>query len=106
MACIGAPPASERGAYRSSRSRWLLNLGTGIALNGRETSRRQSHHEPVAYLSLRPEGSRRKPMDMNRFTEKAQEALVGSQSLATRLGHQQVEAEHLLHTMLDQEGGL
>jgi len=29
-------------------------------------------------------------MDMNRFTEKAQEALSGAQGKATRLSHQQV----------------
>jgi ATP-dependent Clp protease ATP-binding subunit ClpB len=45
-------------------------------------------------------------MDFNRFTEKAQEALSESQRLATRLGHQQVEAEHLLLAMLDQDQGL
>src|SRR5437879_2799503 len=45
-------------------------------------------------------------MDFNRFTEKAQEALAESQRLATRLGHQQVEAEHLLLAMLDQDQGL
>jgi len=33
-------------------------------------------------------------MDLNRFTEKAQEALAGSQQLAVRLGHQQVDVEH------------
>src|SRR5437879_11450876 len=58
--------------------------------------------------SLAPlrEHSRRTAMDFNRFTEKAQEALAESQRLATRLGHQQVEAEHLLLAMLDQDQGL
>jgi ATP-dependent Clp protease ATP-binding subunit ClpB len=45
-------------------------------------------------------------MDINRFTEKVQEALAGAQRLATRLNHQQIDAEHLLLAMLDQEGGL
>src|SRR4030095_13335495 len=45
-------------------------------------------------------------MDINRFTEKAQEAVRGSQTLATRYGNQQVEVEHLLHALLDQQGGL
>src|SRR5207245_6020968 len=45
-------------------------------------------------------------MDLNRFTEKAQEALAGSQQLAVRLGHQQVDVEHLLLSLLDQEQGL
>jgi len=45
-------------------------------------------------------------MDLNRFTEKAQEALAGAQRLATRFGQQQVDVEHLLLSMLDQEQGL
>src|SRR5262245_47802632 len=46
------------------------------------------------------------PMDINRFTEKAQEALAGAQRLAVRLGNQQVDVEHVLLAMLDQEQGL
>src|SRR5437773_3987611 len=45
-------------------------------------------------------------MDINRFTEKTQEALAAAQQLATRLNHQQVDVEHLLLAMLDQEQGL
>lgn len=45
-------------------------------------------------------------MDINRLTEKAQEALRAAQGEAIRLGHQQVDVEHLLLALLDQEGGL
>jgi ATP-dependent Clp protease ATP-binding subunit ClpB len=45
-------------------------------------------------------------MDINRFTEKAREALGSAQSLAIRNSHQQVDAEHLLTGMLEQERGL
>jgi ATP-dependent Clp protease ATP-binding subunit ClpB len=45
-------------------------------------------------------------MDINRLTEKAQEALRAAQSEATRQGHQQIDVEHLLVALLDQEGGL
>src|SRR5215475_1067124 len=45
-------------------------------------------------------------MDMNRFTEKAQEALSAAQSKAIRSSHQQVDVEHLLSTLLEQERGL
>src|SRR4051794_37167441 len=45
-------------------------------------------------------------MDLNRFTEKAQQALAGSQKLAARLNQQQIEPEHLLLSLLDQEKGL
>jgi len=45
-------------------------------------------------------------MDMNRFTEKSQEALQAAQRLAARLNHQQIDVEHLLLALLDQERGL
>ncbi|HHY72480.1 MAG TPA: ATP-dependent chaperone ClpB [Bacillus bacterium] len=45
-------------------------------------------------------------MDMNKMTEKTQEALVNSQSLAVRKGHQQVDVEHLLFSLLTQEDGI
>ncbi|HVO27698.1 MAG TPA: ATP-dependent chaperone ClpB [Candidatus Margulisiibacteriota bacterium] len=45
-------------------------------------------------------------MDINRFTEKSQEALRAAQSLATRRNHQGVDVEHLLLAMLQQAEGL
>ncbi len=45
-------------------------------------------------------------MDINRFTEKAQEALQEAQRLAMRGGQQHVEVEHLLAALLAQEPGL
>jgi ATP-dependent Clp protease ATP-binding subunit ClpB len=45
-------------------------------------------------------------VDPNRFTEKAQEAIAGAQRLATRFGQQQVDVEHLLLSLLDQDQGL
>jgi ATP-dependent Clp protease ATP-binding subunit ClpB len=45
-------------------------------------------------------------MDLNRFTEKAQEALNTAQSKAIRSSHQQVDVEHLLAALLEQEQGL
>jgi ATP-dependent Clp protease ATP-binding subunit ClpB len=45
-------------------------------------------------------------MDINRFTQKAQEALSAAQSKAARQGHQQVDVEHLLASLIEQEGGL
>ena len=45
-------------------------------------------------------------MDLNQFTEKARESLAGAQKLAARLNHQQVDAEHALLALLDQEKGL
>jgi ATP-dependent Clp protease ATP-binding subunit ClpB len=45
-------------------------------------------------------------MDINRFTEKAQEALSAAQGKAIRASHQQVDVEHLLSALLEQERGL
>jgi ATP-dependent Clp protease ATP-binding subunit ClpB len=45
-------------------------------------------------------------MDLNRFTEKMQEALRAAQAKAVRYGNQQVDVEHLLSALLEQEGGL
>jgi ATP-dependent Clp protease ATP-binding subunit ClpB len=45
-------------------------------------------------------------MDINRFTERVQEALHGAQTKAVRYSHQQIDVEHLMATMLEQERGL
>ena len=45
-------------------------------------------------------------MDFNRFTEKLQDAVREAQSIAIRNGNQQIDVEHLLIALLDQEGGL
>ena len=45
-------------------------------------------------------------MDINRFTEKAQEAVLAAQRRAMRGGQQQVDVEHLLVELLEQEPGL
>src|SRR6202453_3336917 len=45
-------------------------------------------------------------MDINRFTEKLQEAVRSAQTKAVRYGDQQIDVEHLLSTLLEQEGGL
>jgi ATP-dependent Clp protease ATP-binding subunit ClpB len=45
-------------------------------------------------------------MDVNRLTQKAQEALGSAHTTAARFGHQQVDVEHLLSALLEQEGGL
>jgi len=45
-------------------------------------------------------------LDISKFTEKAQRALVAAQELAVRQSHQAVEVEHLLLALLTQEEGL
>ena len=45
-------------------------------------------------------------MDINRFTEKSQEALQGAQALAVRRNHQGVDIEHVLAALLTEHEGL
>ncbi len=45
-------------------------------------------------------------MDINRFTEKLQEAVRQAQSKAVALSHQQIDLEHLFLSLLEQDGGL
>lgn len=45
-------------------------------------------------------------MDLNRFTEKSQEALRNAQALAARRNHQGVDVEHLLAAFLEEPEGL
>jgi ATP-dependent Clp protease ATP-binding subunit ClpB len=45
-------------------------------------------------------------MDLNRLTEKAQEAIRQAQSLAQRHGHPQIDVEHLAVALLSQDGGV
>lgn len=45
-------------------------------------------------------------MDLNKFTQKAQEAILGAQRLAEEASHSQIEAIHLLASLLAQEDGV
>jgi ATP-dependent Clp protease ATP-binding subunit ClpB len=45
-------------------------------------------------------------MDMNRLTQKSQEAMQAAQAIALRYGHTEVDGEHLLLALLDQSEGL
>jgi len=45
-------------------------------------------------------------MDLNRLTQKSQEALQNAQGLALRHGHQEVDSDHLLLALLEQPEGL
>lgn len=45
-------------------------------------------------------------MNITRFTEKAQEALLAAQKLAEGFNHTQVDVEHLLYALITQEGGV
>jgi len=45
-------------------------------------------------------------VDLNKFTQKAQEAVLGAQSLAGEYSHGQIEPEHLLLALLRQSDGI
>src|SRR6266511_1235789 len=45
-------------------------------------------------------------MNLNKFTEKAQEAVLASPQLAAELNHSQVEPEHLLVSLAEQQEGV
>jgi ATP-dependent Clp protease ATP-binding subunit ClpB len=45
-------------------------------------------------------------MNINKYTEKAQEAIVGAQQLADRAGHPEILPEHLLVTLVEQREGI
>jgi ATP-dependent Clp protease ATP-binding subunit ClpB len=45
-------------------------------------------------------------MNLNRYTEKAQEAILAAQQLAERAGHPDVVPEHLLQTLITQPEGI
>ncbi|HEV8393785.1 MAG TPA: ATP-dependent chaperone ClpB [Vicinamibacterales bacterium] len=45
-------------------------------------------------------------MNMNQLTEKAQEAVIAAQSLAGELSHAEITPEHLLVTLVEQQGGI
>ncbi|MDY6866557.1 MAG: ATP-dependent chaperone ClpB [Chloroflexota bacterium] len=45
-------------------------------------------------------------MDLNKFTQKAQQAMVQSQQIASDLNHQTIEPSHLLLALLNQDQGV
>jgi ATP-dependent Clp protease ATP-binding subunit ClpB len=45
-------------------------------------------------------------MNLNKFTEKAQEAVLTAQNLATEFNHPEVTPEHLLVSLAEQSGGI
>ena len=45
-------------------------------------------------------------MNLNKLTEKAQEAIVVSQNLATEQNHSEVTPEHVLVALVEQSGGI
>jgi ATP-dependent Clp protease ATP-binding subunit ClpB len=45
-------------------------------------------------------------MNINKYTEKAQEAVAGAQQLAEQMSHAQIEPDHLLVALIEQKDGI
>src|SRR5258705_7710896 len=45
-------------------------------------------------------------MNINKFTEKAQEAVLTAQTLAEQMSHAQIDPEHLLLALVEQPDGI
>src|SRR5688500_11327165 len=45
-------------------------------------------------------------MNINKYTEKAQEAVASAQQLAEKMSHAQIEPEHLLVALVEQKEGI
>ncbi|MBP6939263.1 MAG: hypothetical protein KBC76_08690, partial [Deltaproteobacteria bacterium] len=41
-------------------------------------------------------------MDVNKFTQKSQEAITNAQNTAVRFGHPEIDVEHLLLALMEQ----
>src|SRR5205807_2170137 len=48
----------------------------------------------------------RAAMNIQKYTEKAQEAIAGAQQLADREGHPEITPEHVLLALVEQQGGI
>src|SRR5687768_12719272 len=73
---------------------------TRLPSSGSGKQRRAGWQRTVT--AVRKQGS----MDLSKFTEKSQAALLEAQNIATRNQHQAVDAEHIMLALLEQEGGL
>lgn len=65
--------------------------------------RRRACYWTPAREPARKEG---KDMNLNRYTEKAQEAIIEAQNLALEYHHSAIEPQHLLYTLVKQDGGV
>ena len=45
-------------------------------------------------------------MNLNKYTEKAQEAIIAAQNIASEQNHSEVTPEHLLVALVEQSGGI
>ena len=105
-ASCGSPRPSSPPLARIQRLRAGLALNyaaLGLVLDLLDRIARAARAAP-ARATLATTGGR--TVDMNRLTQKSQEALHDAQTKALRFGHTEVDGEHLLLALLDQPDGL
>ena len=104
-AVVRAQPAPRRGPAATPSRRLRPQLR-----RSRPRRRPPRPDRPVgggaAPTPIRDRPDRSTTMDMNRLTQKSQEALHDAQTKALRFGHTEVDGEHLLLALLDQPDGL
>src|SRR5262249_29455765 len=74
--------------------------------DGRCCAAEDAHARGTDALRSAREAGEEVVMNLNKFTEKAQEAVLASPQLASELNQSQVEPEHLLVTLLEQREGV
>ena len=100
-------PSQVKEMARIQRLRMSLNLGySAIGLVVELLDRIARAGEDATADVTTNVTTRRRSMDMNRLTQKSQEALHDAQTKALRFGHVEVDGEHLLLALLDQGEGL
>ncbi len=87
----GGQPGRRRSDHSAHGSYPRARIGSRIA-SGRGREPAASYGEAT--------------MNLNKLTEKAQEAIVAAQRLAESKGNTQLEPEHLLDALVTQEGGI
>src|SRR5262249_27831975 len=107
----GSPkPRRQSGTHR--RPKWhtgnMLGRIGRILFAASASKRLRLAGYTICFVSLAetPETRRVASMNIERFTEKAQEALRSAQRLTTKFGQQETDVEHLLLALLDDENGL
>ena len=91
----GMPSTSKSG------ERGDLYVTVEVQLPKTLSPKQREHYEALAQMQERRPG-----MNLNKYTEKAQEAIIAAQQLAEKANHPQIEPEHLLVSLIDQRGGV
>src|SRR4029450_12995129 len=105
QAVVHARRAGHRGPHPAAADRPVAQLGRHRAGAGPAGPHRRPRARPACASPPASEGVS-VAVDLNRLTQKSQEALHDAQTKALRFGHTEVDGEHLLLALLDQPDGL